>query len=48
MPKKIITIVIDEDISEEFHEQLKGFVDDFYKQDAEKIFIGDLEDEKTD
>ena len=42
--KKRITINVDSEIADEFHLQIKNFVDDFYGDEKEKIIVGELED----
>lgn len=43
MPKKKITIMVSDEIAEEFLMQLKNFIDDFYGTEAEKIEVGEIE-----
>ena len=42
-PKKKITIVLNDDIAEEFVMQLKDWVSDFYCDESTKVEIGLLE-----
>lgn len=44
MPKKFLTVTIDEDIADEVAEQLRNFIQDFYEEDAGKIEISGLAD----
>lgn len=45
MPKTIV-ITLPDEIAEEFREQLINWRDDFYSEEAEKIAVGEVSEEK--